>query len=405
MSRVNKKKFVSLFSGCGGLDLGFTMAGFQCVGAYDKDKKVLRVHKKNINCSVTETVDLSLENLDLSTPRAEILVAGPPCQGFSTAGKMKEDDERNSLLQVVARISKNAKPKVIVVENVPGLKSAKMLHHHDKLINNLKKLNYRVETHICNSIDYGVPQRRERLFIIAWNNELQFTHNIDFQDMWKKVSVNEALAGIDQNTSNHIPKPLSLNTKDFLIASHIQSGQKLCDVRGGPNSIHTWNIPEVFGETDDEEKEILESIRLLRRKERRRTYGDSDPVFPDIIKKNVSFPLEMQIETLIEKGYLCKKGDGIDLTHSFNGWYRRLNGTGASPTVDTRFGRPKYFLHPTEHRGLTVREAARLQTFPDDFIFDGTDSEQYRMIGNAVPPEMAKTIALYIHNNLLRKRI
>jgi DNA (cytosine-5)-methyltransferase 1 len=397
----NKREFISLFSGCGGLDLGFIMAGFQCVGAFDKDKKAIQVHKKNIDCTIVETLDLSLEESDLSIPRADVLIAGPRCQGFSTAGKMKKDDARNLLLQDIVRVTKKIEPKVIVVENVPGLKSSRMRDHYDRLIESLRKLHYKTETFICDSSDYGVPQSRKRLFILAWNNKLNFMNNISLNNMKNKKSVNDALANINADIKNHEPKLLSSDTNDFLIASCIKTGQKLCDVRGGSHSVHTWDIPEVFGVINDKEREVLNLVRVLRRKKRRRNYGDSDPVFMQHIKKGLSFSPDAYIEALIRKGYLCKKGRGIDLTHSFNGWYRRLDGMGFSPTVDTRFGRPKYFLHPTENRGLTVREAARLQTFPDDFIFEGTEAEQYRMIGNAVPPKMAKVIAQFIDRNLL----
>jgi DNA (cytosine-5)-methyltransferase 1 len=377
------------------------MAGFQCASAFDKDKKAIQVHKKNIDCARTENIDLSSEEVDLSLPDAEVLIAGPPCQGFSTAGKMKENDHRNSLLQVVTRISKIVKPKVIVVENVLGLKSSKMRHHYDRLIESLKKLHFKTETFICDSSDYGVPQSRKRLFIIAWNNKLSFMNNISLNDLKDRKSVNEALANINADIKNHEPKLLSSDTNDFLIASRIKTGQKLCDVRGGSHAVHTWDIPEIFGAINDKEKTILELIRALRRKERRRDYGDSDPVLIKRIEEELSFSPGKYINSLIKKDYLCQKEEGIDLTHSFNGWYRRLDGMGFSPTVDTRFGRPKYFLHPTENRGLTVREAARLQTFPDDFIFEGTEAEQYRMIGNAVPPKMAKVIAQFVDKNLL----
>jgi len=377
------------------------MAGFQCVGAFDKDEKAINVHKKNIDSKQSEVLDLSLKKSGSLIPHAEVLIAGPPCQGFSPAGKLKDDDHRNALLQVVSRVSKIIKPKVIVVENVPGLKSSRMLHHYDKLIKNLEKLHYKTKTIICDSSDYGVPQRRKRLFIIAWNNELNYKNNISLNDMKNKKTVNEALANINTDINNHTPKLLSSDTDEFLIASRIKVGQKLCNVRGGPHSVHTWDIPEVYGVIDDKEKEILELVRSLRRKKRRRDFGDSDPVFMQCIKDELSFSPSMYIESLIKKGYLCKKGKGIDLKHSFNGWYRRLDGMGFSPTVDTRFGRPKYFLHPNENRGVTVREAARLQTFPDNFIFDGTEAEQYRMIGNAVPPKMAQVIAQYITKNLL----
>jgi len=276
-----------------------------------------------------------------------------------------------------------------------------MSHHYNKLIKSLEKLQYKTETIKCDSSDYGVPQRRKRLFIIAWKNELNFRNNISLNDMKDKKSVNEALENINIDVNNHVPKLLSSDTNEFIIASHIKAGQKLCDVRGGLHSVHTWDIPEVYGIIDDKEKEILESVLSLRRKKRRRDYGDSDPVLIQDIKDELSFSPGMYIKSLIKKRYLCKKEGGIDLTRSFNGWYRRLDSMGFSPTVDTRFGRPKYFLHPTENRGLTVREAARLQTFPDDFIFEGTEADQYRMIGNAVPPKMAKVIAQYITKNLL----
>ena len=377
------------------------MAGFQCAGAFDKDKKVISVHKKNIESKQSDVLDLSLKESYSSIPHAEVLIAGPPCQGFSTAGKLKDDDHRNSLLQVVSRISKIIEPKVIVVENVPGLKSSRMSHHYKRLIRSLEEQHYKTDTIICDSSGYGVPQHRKRLFIIAWNNKLNFKNNITLNDMKERKSVNDVLANINTALNNHAPKLLSSDTNDFLIASCIKAGQKLCDVRGGPHSIHTWDIPEVYGVIDDEEKMILELVRSLRRKKRRRDFGDSDPVLIQCIKDELSFSPNMYIKSLIKKGYLCKKEKGIDLKRSFNGWYRRLDGMGFSPTVDTRFGRPKYFLHPTENRGLTVREAARLQTFPDSFIFEGTDADQYRMIGNAVPPKMAQVIAQYITKNLL----
>ena len=398
---MNKKAFVSLFSGCGGMDLGFKMAGYECIAAYDKDPKAIQVHSKNIDCKAAKCADLSMEAVDSSIPQANLLIAGPPCQGFSTAGKMRASDDRNLLLQAVVRVAKKTKPNVIVIENVPGLTSEKMMLHYHRLINGLEALHYTTKTVICNSLDYGVPQHRKRVFLIAWDNKIPFVENVSLNDMKKKVSVNEALANIKPEDKNHAPKMLNPNTPDYVISSRIDAGQKLCDVRGGSNAVHTWDIPEVFGIVCAEERMILELIRLLRRKERRRKDGDSDPVHVHRIKDEILFPPDIYIDSLIEKGYLRKKGDCIDLAYAFNGWYRRLDGAKFSPTVDTRFGRPKYFLHPTENRGLTIREAARLQTFPDDFIFEGTETEQYKMIGNAVPPVMAQVIGVYVDRNLL----
>jgi DNA (cytosine-5)-methyltransferase 1 len=198
-----------------------------------------------------------------------------------------------------------------------------------------------------------------------------------------------------------MPRTLPPKSNEYIIATKIKTGQKLCDVRGGPNAIHTWDIPEVFGDITNDEKIILEVVRSLRRKERRRIVGDSDPVSLCSLKKDIATIKESQIDSLVEKGYLRKIGEYYDLAYAFNGWYRRLDPLKYSPTVDTRFGRPKYFLHPTENRGLTIREAARLQTFPDDFIFEGSEEKQYKMIGNAVPPRMSQAIATYVRHNII----
>lgn len=398
MGKYNKPEtFVGLFSGCGGLDLGFVDAGFRCVGAFDKDKRAIQVHQKNIPCSLTETMDLTVDTSDSHIPQSDMLLAGPPCQGFSTAGKMRENDERNSLLQVVVRIARKSSPRIIIVENVPGLKSHKMLHHYNKLICDLNKLGYQTNDYMCNAADYGVPQKRNRLFIIA---QKQLKVSLDLDRMKQSIFIKDALAGINSKTKNHMPRELLNGTDEHLIAKHINAGQKLCDVRGGNNAVHTWDIPSVFGDISNEERTILRLVQSLRRRERKRNFGDSDPVAVTRIEETVNFVAKPFIASLISKGYLREKEYGIDLAHAFNGWYRRLKNEGFSPTVDTRFGRPKYFLHPEENRGLTVREAARLQSFPDSFVFEGSEAEQYRMIGNAVPPRLAKVIATCIKQSM-----
>jgi DNA (cytosine-5)-methyltransferase 1 len=225
---------------------------------------------------------------------------------------------------------------------------------------------------------------------------LYFDENIFTPINAKTMTVSDAIDSLTIGAPNHEPKLLDSGSIDNKIALKIACGQKLCDVRGGINSVHSWEIPEVYGVITSKEKKVLEIIQSLRRKERRRACGDSDPVLLQSVERETSFKAEPVINALVKKKYLRRIDEGVDLASAFNGWYRRLNPSGCSPTVDTRFGRPKYFLHPTENRGLTVREAARIQSFPDSFVFSGTEAEQYKMIGNAVPPQLAKSIATRI---------
>jgi DNA (cytosine-5)-methyltransferase 1 len=200
---------------------------------------------------------------------------------------------------------------------------------------------------------------------------------------------------------NHEPKILNAGSDDFAIALQIGPHQKLCNVRAGDRSIPTWDIPEVFGKTTKQEQQVLVLIRQLRRQIRVRGSGDADPVRISDIAKHVKGDVKRVVDRLHKNGYLRKFGQRFDLAHAFNGKYRRLAWDQLAPAVDTRFGEPRYFLHPEEQRGLSVREAARIQGFPDDFMFEGPRSAQYRMVGNAVPPPLAKQIAIAVRDQLL----
>ena len=200
---------------------------------------------------------------------------------------------------------------------------------------------------------------------------------------------------------NHEPKQLKRGSDDYAIALRIKPHQKLCNVRGGDRAVPTWEIPSVFGETSAVERGVLVTIQKLRRQLRRRDHGDADPLSLIEISEHFGRDVSDVVANLLKKGYLRKCGDRFDLAHTFNGKYRRLAWEHITPAVDTRFGEPRYFLHPEEHRGLSVREAARIQGFPDDFLFAGSRLAQYRMVGNAVPPPLARQIAIAIRDQLL----
>lgn len=387
--------FASLYSGCGGFDLGFVQAGFHCAGAFDIDPLAVKVHRQNLR-SLATVCDLRNEHDLLSNLKVDVLLAGSPCQGFSTAGKRDLEDPRNSLLVLGGRIAVSMRAKVFVAENVAGVIAGQHKKYWDALHETLRVAGYRTIDIHCDAYQMGVPQRRRRMVMIAWLRDSDLEFDIPRIDGGVVSEVIKSISG----TPNHAPTRIRPNSSTALIAKHIGQGQKLSNVRGGPRAIHTWQIPEVYGRTNKRERMLLETLMKLRRQRRVRSVGDADPVSADVISRQFGKDARATLESLIRKHYVRSVGGLFDLTHTFNGKYRRLNSNAPSPTVDTRFGDPKYFLHPTNDRGLTAREAARIQGFPDSFVFEGSDRAQHRMIGNAVPPPMARQIALLIRRIL-----
>lgn len=386
MHSTRMPNFYSLFSGCGGLDLGFVEAGFSPRLSVDQDANALAVHAAHFGSPVQE-LDLSVS--DPSIPRSariDVLLAGSPCQGFSTLGQRRVDDPRNSLLLVAARLAEKHRPKVVVAENVLGALSGEHRLYWDALHTSMRALGYRSKDFHINSADFGVAQNRRRIVMISWR-----TRALEVPDLEKGPSVTlRDVLSLGADVPNHDPVELPAQSRHRKIAEKIGPGQKLTNARGGDKSVHTWEIPEVFGRTNKAQREVLKTVLRLRRQDRRRDFGDADPVSTKILVDMYGGEI---LEQLVDKGYLRKFPQHHDLTSTFNGKYRRLELDGLSRTVDTRFGDYTSVLHPTEHRSFTVREAARIQGFPDDIVFSGSAKEQFRMIGNAVPPPMAFAIA------------
>jgi DNA (cytosine-5)-methyltransferase 1 len=333
--------------------------------------------------SVSEGIDLG------EIP--DVIIAGPPCQGFSTGGGYKAEDPRNSLLLTTCKIISSVQPSLAVIENVVSLTNKRNRNHLDSAIQTLRQADYFCHVQILTASDFGVPQRRRRVLITARKNGNPF---LDLVPNRQSNTLGLALSGLTTGVANHFPVFPKTGSRHELIAKRIGPDQKLCNVRAGPSSIPTWEIPECFGITSKTERHILEAIRTLRRRNRKRDFGDADPVNCSELSFECPISDQMHIDTLLSKGYLRMVGDDIDLANTFNGKYRRLSSNGASPTVDTRFGEIQLFLHPTENRSLTVREAARIQGFSDDFRFPSSNRDAFRLIGNAVPPPMALAIAL-----------
>lgn len=385
-----KIRFASLYSGCGGLDQGFHDAGMQGICAVDCDRTALDVLKKNLGTR-TECMDLGTfgqQHLSL-LQGADIIAAGPPCQGFSTAGLNNPNDDRNDHVWNVARIASLVKPKMVVIENVRGLLNAKNAKHFDKTMRLLRKSGYSVTSAIYNLSDYGIAQRRVRVLILAVRSSIEFSLQIQCQG---RRSIRDALKDVHE-ANDFEPCSLPEGSNEALIARRIAPGQKLSNVRSGLSAVHTWDIPEAFGAVTAQEIRLLEKVVKLRRQNRRRNFGDADPIQLNDLRRFFGGDTDTLVDRLLQKGYLRRIDEFIDLRHTFNGKFRRLKWDDVSPTVDTRFGQARYFLHPEQDRGLCVREAARMQSFKDDFLFEGGKTAKYRMIGNAVPPDFAKLVA------------
>lgn len=382
--------FGSLFSGCGGFDLGFISRGHECRFAFDIDEIALENYRANVDRNVRR-LDLRSE-LPHNLPVSDVVVSGPPCQGFSLAGRRNHDDPRNHLLVLAARHSVSLNPKIVAIENVRGVLSGSHREYWDAAVGIVREAGYCVRTYEMDASRFGVPQRRKR--VVLFGSRVGYPPDLVEAE---SCSTAEALRGVDE-CSNHDPQVLSAQSEHGRIAARIGQGQKLCNVRRGPASVHTWSIPEVFGSVDPSEVRLLEELVLLRRRLRVRDFGDADPV---PLRALSDLANDQMIARLVEAGYLRRFTDAVDLTHTFNGKYRRLAEDELAPTVDTRYGDFRYFLHPTEDRGLTVREAARIQGFPDEYVFSGPTSTQFRLVGNAVPPPMAAAIACACEQLLL----
>ncbi len=387
--------YISLFSGCGGLDVGFAKHGFTCVGAFENNAAAARVHKSNLDGPVWEE-DLSTIQVSC-LPRADVLIAGPPCQGFSTAGRRDPNDPRNQLLLRTAKLAAALAPSVVIIENVTGVVAGSLSVFWADTKKYLAAAGYCTQDIRFDSSTLGVPQIRCRQLLVAWNTK--FDGKVELPSLSSRT-LRDALNRV-AGLPNHEPKWLEPQSDGHKIAKRIRQRQKLCNVRSSERSVHTWEIPEVFGKTNAFERSILKMLLLLRRRNRCRDFGDADPVSARTLYNQILRPVSASLGSLIQKGYVRRVGNCYDLAHTFNGKYRRLAWDHPASTVDTRFGDPRYFLHPVENRGFSVREAARIQGFADDFVFDGTIAEQFKMVGNAVPPPVSAAIAAFVRNHIL----
>lgn len=339
-------KLVSLFSGCGGMDLGFMKAGFDIVWANDFDADAQAVYALNIG-KIDKRDILTVNESEI--PAGDILTAGFPCQPFSNAGNRKGvHDSRGMLYKECLRIIKHLMPKVIVFENVKGLLSTKYIDGRNLAevivgdLSDMNEIGYNVKYQLVNASDYNVPQNRQRVLFIGVRRDL----GIEFHFPEKMLSMKPQLTlqhilDVPDAVENNIDWPFSPQALNMI--EHIPEGGSWKDV----------------------------------------PYENLAPRFQRI-------------------------RDDMKKYHSPN-FYRRFSRNEICGTM-TASAQPENcgIIHPTENRRYTVREVARIQTFPDDFRFI-TDSirnitAMYKVIGNAVPVNLAFNMASAIMNQVFRRQ-
>lgn len=399
--KKNKFTVVGLFSGCGGLDLGFINAGYQVVWANDFNKDAVETYKRNIgNHIVLE--DITKIPSEVIPDDFDVLLGGFPCQGFSIANsKRNMEDGRNFLYKEMLRIIRDKKPKVFVAENVKGLLSMEKGKVIEMIINDFKSLGYNVDYKLVKASNYGIPQNRERVLILGnrLNLKNKFpepTHaeeiNLFDKNLKPFVTVKEVVGHLsDIRTTNN---PIKLN--DQIVFNHTARTNVHDKFWGRKHKVNQHDICDYLKEWRNKSgwstKKIDEHFGYAHTAGhwfRKDNNSGSIPNPKDWweLKKILGFDdkYDQMVTELELKPILFEQSLRI------NNWDK------PSDTI-TATG-PE--IHPNKERRMSVRECAIIQTFPDDFVFEGSLASMYQQIGNAVPVLLGEKLATCIKENLL----
>lgn len=347
-ANLNKSgKVVSLFSGCGGFSLGFNWANFEVLGFLELKKEFRRIYQENLPKSIElgsdiqKITDVEISQWKKQFAEIDVVIGGPPCQGFSLSGKRNKSDARNSLFKDYLRIVRGLQPKVAVMENVRLLTSMKN-EDGNLVLNNIyeefEKSGYKVKHFEVNAKKFGVPQHRERVFFIAVRKDLNSlptfpneTHG-EFSDLFSAVEPYRTFAD-------------ACSDLEFLESGEKSETDFLHEAVNHPDHVINWlwNVPQGKSAHENEDKNL-------------------------------------------------RPPSGYNTT------YKRQIWNEPASTVQTTFGMISGCrnVHPIATRSLTIREALRIQSFPDSYKFVGSLGDIRATIGNAVPPLLAYQIAKHI---------
>lgn len=390
---------ISLFSGCGGMDLGFKQAGFEILWANDFFKEAVDTYKLNIGDHIVLGDITKIESSSLPD-NPDVIIGGFPCQGFSVANNNRSmQDERNFLYKELLRIIKDKQPKFFVAENVKGLMSMENGEVLKMIIRDFENIGYKVDYKLLNAAEYGVPQMRERVIIIgnrigAKNPFPQKTHYIDKEipGLQKCPTVADTLISLLGVRLSEEP----VQEYDFTVYNHIAYTNVKDKFYGRSFNVNQENLCDYLRENKKRSglsnKQIALSIgeRVTKVEHWFRKDNNSGSIpSPDCWLKlkellNLDDTFDEQILTFEEKE--IKYEQSLRITN-----WDRPSDTITATTPE---------IHIDKDRRLSVREVARLQTFPDDFIFTGKLDKMYRQVGNAVPVKLAYLIATNIMNVL-----
>lgn len=416
-------KFIDLFSGVGGFRIALEKLGGECIGYSEIDKNAISVYENNFN-NDKEHYFGDITKIK-TLPKVDIIAGGVPCQAWSVAGSKKGfEDPRGKLWEDCIRLVKKSKPNGFIFENVKGLYDPRNRDSLDLIVTEFKKCGYHVYHKLLNAYDYGLPQNRDRIFIVGINN--RFKNNFNFPTPTGEVKpLYEIFDNINFDKKflkkeNFLPRDLfgeriPVSRNRFQKPNELNDFFIFCDTRNGHSTVHSWEIIK----TTNKEKNICMTILKNRRKKQ---YGewDGNPISFKDLKKIIPNLKKNDLIKLIKKNILMQEDDGrYELCHTknsagINGVYRiflpqseifsTITATENRDFIATEsiIGKnkenyKKNFIEKIylkkKFRLISGREAARLQGFPEDFKIHVNEKTAKKQFGNAVPTNVVYAVA------------
>lgn len=356
-----KRKYncVELFAGSGGLGTGFANSGFNIISANDVWKaagETYVANHPNVKYVVKDIAELTgdelLDGTGYKKSDVDVIIGGPPCQGFSTLGKRFIDDPRNKLFKEYVRLVNDIKPKFFVMENVSGILSMEGGKVLDNILKSFNDIGYKLEYRLLNAAEYGVPQQRERTIFIGTRTDVKIrypkkTHTLtNEKGLISALTLWDAIGDLPQSDDEEIKEYTCEPKNDY---------QK--NIRNGATVLVNHKPPT-------HNQKAINMMKYI-------PMGKS----------------AWDVEDKMPKEFMPTSGYGNT--------YARLNANEPGMTITRNFAciSSSRCIHPYLNRGLTAREAARIQSYPDNYIFKGSKSDIHLQIGNSVPPILAGKIA------------
>lgn len=359
---------LSLFAGAGGCTLGFKRTGFDVKLGLDIDDDAIRTHRTNFPETDVVKEDISditsdwlLERLDLEPGELDFLIGGPPCQGFSSAGKNFWDDPRNQLLKHYIRLLKYMRPKWFLMENVEGLLTAQESQYITEATRKFVEAGYTIRIHKLYSHWYGLPQKRKRVFIVGNSGGINFEFPNPTHHGISAVSSPRSI----MDAISDLPEP----------------------TKGESKQLDYGRSPENDYQRELRHKHVTEhyATAISDTLEKRIKHLEPGQSMQDLPEELQHDSFDRRSSRRVKDGTPTEKRGGAP-----NG-LKRLEPD--KPSLTITGGSDSEFIHPVQDRFLTLRESARIQSFPDWFEFHGSKTSKQQQIGNAIPPLIAEKLA------------